>query len=120
MLELLTQVFFSLADASMPSTEISCLLVKQVGRKCIEHKNDLSVGVNLGRCFLTKLFRLCRVSGFFGNLCIDIPRVYDVLLQLTLFSSPSTQYFPHHRVFVWIVFCDSAIFTLQRSPLQTM
>ena len=55
----------------MPSTEISCLLVKQVGRKCIEHKNGLSVGVNLGRCFLTKLFRLCRVSGFFGNLCIN-------------------------------------------------
>ena len=105
-------VLLSITNASIPGTEISCLLMKQVGAKCIEHKKDISVGAKFGRRFLTHFVHFCRVSGFFGNLCIDTPSVYEVLVHLTLLGSPATQYFPPLRVVVRITFCDSAIFLL--------
>ena len=59
-----TSVLLSITDASIPGTEISCLLVKQVGAKCIGHKKDVSVGAKFGRRFLTNFVHFCRVSGF--------------------------------------------------------
>ena len=43
-----TSVLLSITGASIAGTEISCLLVKQVGAKCIKHKKYVSVGAKFG------------------------------------------------------------------------
>ena len=67
---------------------------KSDNSKCTEHSTDVLDGCHFARCLRTKRTHFSRVTSLRGNLCIDMPSVLELLVQLTFPGPPATQYLP--------------------------
>ena len=83
---------------SPPSRLISGRCSKKCCSKCTEQRVDFFDGCQLGRCLRTKRVHFSRKGPSFGNVCMKIPSVLELFLQLKLFGAPATQYFPRNTI----------------------
>ena len=72
-------------------------IVNDDSSKCAEQRTDEREGVKCGRCFRTNRTHFFLLSGAFsssGSVCIDIPSVWRLFVQVAWLGPPATQYLP--------------------------
>ena len=75
---------------------------KPDGWKCAEQSTDVVEGCQFDLCRRTNRVHWSLRALIFGKVCIEMPSVFELLLQLTFWGPPATQHLPETLFFVCV------------------